>query len=497
MTNAGVLLAASLVFSLGYADESMSVKKESKPMIRIDGYAGSFSKFGFNNQPVNNAKGQYPTESFSTMVGQLDLNIDPSEKFGWEDTSITFDVGVTAGGLIYDSTKFINNDGFDQASPVGGLNYNFIGYWGGYSNTLNPDGIHTRNIVIHNAYVDFKSKYFDFKGGRFASDADYLSGHMQGIKTSVHSKFLGNNEARLWWVSSFGRAFADSQWLYDYYAPTAIYQNYDVNGKRYYNLSGIHIGGLDLTLSNEDGSKSLLIRPFTQFMVNIATAVGGKVVGTYTWGDLKSTTQLMGYGVYIQDKQWNLARGLERINGVRYYRGQKIDRYSYNISLMQTFNLHDYNFGLGLYKNFGYANAYVGTIGNKGLKFDFWTSSVYEIGQSLSDAVSRNAFNAYLWVGGTHNVHIGDFTWTLLGRYTTSTRSDEQSIYLDMYQSLKNFGVGLRFEYFRDVTNQGYKVGSYSKVADNFEGRTDDRSSVFLYIDYKFSTGIGSFSKNI
>ncbi|PAF44981.1 outer membrane family protein [Helicobacter sp. 11S02629-2] len=492
----GLVLAAGLVLSLAYADESTSVdKKPSRPMVRLDGYVGTFSKFGFNDQPVDVKKGQFPTESFTTVIGQLDLNIDPSEKLGWEDTSLTFDVGATLGGLAYDSTKFDNNADFKEISPKGGLNYNYFGYWGGYDSSITPNGNNTRNFMIHNAYVDFKSKYFDFIGGRFESNADYLSGYMQGIRTNVHYKFGESNEIKAWWVSSFGRAFAYSQWLYDYYAPTAIYQNFGPVGSRTYNLTGIHIGGIDLSLANADGSKSLLIRPFTQFMVDIATAVGGKIVGTDTWGDFKSTTQLMGYYVYIQDKQWNLANGFTPINGIRYYRGQQIDRNSYNISLIQTFNYLNYNFGLGLYKNFGYANAYVGTIGNKGLKFDFWTSSVYEIGQSLSDAVSRNAFTGYAWVGGTHDVGIGDFTWTILARYTTSTRSEEQSIYLDMYQSLKYFGVGMKLEYFRDRTNQGFDVSSYSKVADNFPGRVDDRSHIFFYIDYKFSTGLKSLAK--
>ncbi|PAF45856.1 outer membrane family protein [Helicobacter sp. 11S02629-2] len=495
-----IVLAASLVgtLALGADNADTSTTTTAKrPMVMLDGYVGTFSKFGFNNAPVDTTKGQYPTESFTSLITQLDLNIDPSQKFGWEDTSLVFDVGATLGGLAYDSTKFANNGNFPGSE--GGLSYNYVGYWGGYAQNQTLNGNTARNIVVHNAYLDFKSKYFDFKGGRYESKIDYFSGYTQGFTTSLHTKFAGNHELRLWWQSSWGRAQAYSEWLYDYYAPTSGWQHTAQGGTSNPNLLGVHAGGIDIYAQNADGSHSLLLRPFAYFTPGVFTAVGGKAVGSYASGDFKSTTTLQGYWVKVDDKEWNLAGtagNLEKQGDIRYAKGQVIDQNSYNLALIQKFNYQNYDFGVGFYKNFGMANAYMGSIGNSALSdIDVYSNSVYEIGQSLSAVVGRRAFTSYLWLGGNQDVKIGTLTWRLQGRYTTSDRAEEPAVTLDLYQQFKMFGVGFTAEWMRDYTNRGFMVGSYTKVADNFAPRVDDRSHIYFYIDYKFSSGVKAFMR--
>ncbi|PAF50237.1 hypothetical protein BKH43_04850 [Helicobacter sp. 13S00401-1] len=496
-----LVLAASLVGTLAFGEGSANVNQAGvakRPIVMLDGYVGTFSKFGLNDQSIDNKTGQYPTESFTSLITQLDLNIDPSEKLGWEDTSLTFDIGATLGGLAYDSTKFADNSGFSGADGTGGLGYNYVGYWGGYINQ-GANGNNARNIMVHNAYLNFKSKYFDFQGGRYESKIDYFSGYTQGFTTSVHFKFAGDHEARFWWQSSWGRAQAYSEWLYDYYAPTAGWENTGRSVANNPNLKGVHAGGIDIKVQNADGSHNVLLRPFVYFTPGVFTAVGGKAVAAYGNSDFKSTTTLQGYWVKVANEEWNLAGtpgNLQLIDGIRYAKGQVIDQNSYNLALIQKFNMKNYDFGFGLYKNFGMANAYMGSIGNSALSdIDVYSNSVYEIGQSLSAVVGRRAFTSYLWVGGNHDVKIGTLTWRLQGRYTTSDRAEEPALTLDLYQQFKMFGVGFTAEWMRDYTNRGFMVGSYNKVASNFAPRVDDRSHIYFYIDYKFSSGVKAFMR--
>ncbi|PAF45857.1 outer membrane family protein [Helicobacter sp. 11S02629-2] len=484
-----LILAASLVGTLALGDEAASTTTTAKrPMVMLDGYVGTFSKFGFNQTPVDATKDRYPTESFTSLVTQLDLNIDPSQKFGWEDTSLTFDVGATLGGLAYDSTKFDNN-----GTNGGGLAFNYFGYRDGYfRNAQEATGNNTRNIIVHNAYVDFKSKYFDFKGGRYESDADYLSGYNQGFSTNVHYKFGDNNEAKLWWMSSWGRGLAYSRWFYDFYSESGGWQKD--------NFSGLHFAGLDLTFGNADNTRNILVRPFVEFANNIFTQVGGKVVATFGDSNFKSKTHLQGYWVGLSNATMNDPSKLSAVGtglNAKLF-GETLDKNSFNLALIQTFYVKDFDFGLGLYKNFGFANAIIGTTGNASFNsyVDVNANSVYAYGRDYINALARNAFSAYGFVGGTHDVGIGDLTWNLQYRYTTAPRAEENSLSLDIYQQFKDFGVGLNLVYLGVQTNAGYAVGQlFAGNPSTLGRRYDDRSHAYFYIDYKFSSGVKNFMK--
>ena len=105
-------------------------------------------------------------------------------------------------------------------------------------------------------------------------------------------------------------------------------------------------------------------------------------------------------------------------------------------------------------------------------------ASVYDIGPSLNDITSRNAFSVWLSGGGAHGNEVGTFSWEILGRYTTAPRSDEASVALFLSQAFSNgFALGLKLEWFSDTTKAGYLSDSK---------RTDDRSHAFVTLDYNF-----------
>lgn len=52
------------------------------------------------------------------------------------------------------------------------------------------------------------------------------------------------------------------------------------------------------------------------------------------------------------------------------------------------------------------ANAYIGTTGNP-LGIDFWTNSVYDIGQAISHVVTADAISGWVFGGGVHKSGCG------------------------------------------------------------------------------------------
>ena len=147
-----------------------------------------------------------------------------------------------------------------------------------------------RNYILHNAYIDFQSDYFNLKGGRYESGIDYFSGYTQGFNADIHFNVAPNDDLKIWWFSSWGRAFAYSQWFLDFYAPKTSKSK---NGKLV--NTGIHSGGIDYahnSISDNNGAKdgmSILFRPWTQFYASLFNAAGGKLDYQQYFGN--------GYGV--------------------------------------------------------------------------------------------------------------------------------------------------------------------------------------------------------
>ena len=326
--------------------------------------------------------------------------------------------------------------------------------------------------MLHNAFIDFQSTYFNLKGGRYESDKDYHSGYTQGFSVDLHFNPTPNDEIKFWWFSSWGRALADSQWFLDFYAVKLGADEKNI---------GIHSGGMDYkhdSIVENDGIKSgasVLFRPWTQFYASLFNAAGGKLDYQHYFGN--------GYGVglTIQGYALNLIGNKNVVKtGLS---GNRIDKLSGNLNAILKAYMFDYNVRLGIYKNFGSANSHIGTYGNP-LGIDQWTASVYDKGPSLNDITSRNAFSVWLSGGGAHGNEVGTFSWEILGRYTTAPRSDEASVALFLNQRFNNgFALGLKLEWFSDTTKAGYTIYGNTALTKN---RTDDRSHAFVTLDYNF-----------
>lgn len=454
------LVAVSLALSSAFADES---KEE---FFGYSGGVGTFSKIGFDTG------GAYPTESFTTLFGRIDTTYNFKALMDSNAIdALKIGVGIAGNGLIWDTTATDGQSTWQYANVKGsGRNSAYVGAWYGKAG-FNGKGV--RNYILHNAYLDFQSEYFNLKGGRYESAMDYFSGYTQGFNADVHFKVAANDELKFWWFSSWGRGFAYSQWFLDFYAPVSSKTK---SGKDE-NL-GIHSGGIDYvhnSITTNNGVKdgmSILFRPWTQFYASVFNAAGGKLDYQHYFGNGYGVgLTIQGYALNVIGKN-NYANGVESLNT-----GEQVDKTSGNLNAILKAYMFDYNLRLGVYKNFGTAGAYIGTYGNP-LGIDQWTASVYDIGPSLNDITSRNAFSVWLSGGGAHGNEVGTFSWEILGRYTTAPRSDEASVALFLSQAFSNgFALGLKLEWFNDTTKAGYLSDSK---------RTDDRSHAFVTLDYNF-----------
>lgn len=442
--------------------------------IKYNGWLEAFGKGGFNNQAIDADKGIYPTDSFLNVVGSLgfDGNLLPKDT---ENQSLKYGFNVTGGSMILDSTS--------KGFPLGpdSVNNEYVGNWAGYNQNLGPkDGTNRHLYVVNNAYLDYTYGDFDtspfsfqFKGGRYLSSAEYMSGYTQGFEAAMKFKFSDSQSLKLWWYSSYGRAFAFGQWLIDFYSP----QGYMTSGGQFANY-GIHafkaiysLGGLDIT-------PYIYFSPGTYtapaFRVEYDTNKGFDGTGFRSRTFANILLPIYGDDTWVGKYRW----------------GSIVDKYTQSLLIQQQFDYNNYNFGLGLYKNFGHANARIGTTGNPWM-IDFWTASSYDIGRSISDMIGKDAITPYLFVGGTHFAN--KLWWQILGRWTDAERSQEHSVALNLkYQIDERLSIGGKIEYFSDTTKAGYKVGWANESGSN--GNTApqsgtpknvaDRSHAFLWIHY-------------
>lgn len=458
-------------------------------LFTLRGNVGTFTKAGFNSARIDTTNGIYPTESFTSVFGEINGIFDINAVMD-SDYFSKFEIGIggAAAGLAYDSTKNDASGGNLSAGNGSGLNNQYIGSWAGYLGTLDGAGYHTnRQVILHNAYLDLQGKYFNFKLGRYESDMSYFSGYTQGFNIDYHTSFgdteaRPDNEVKLWWFSSFGRAFAYSQWFLDYYAVKAT----DTNGDGTADISyGIHALGSDVVyggiVENEDGyamGDRLLVRPFLYFYPGLYEAPGVQAMYEYQFGNglgFKVTAQ--GFALHVHKKY----------TGAKQRYDETVDEWSGNLNLIAQGFIYNYNVRAGYYENFGSGNSHFGTYGNP-MGLDFWTAGVYDIGASISDVINRNARTGYISGGGHYDLKYGTLSWDILGRITRSPRSDEESIALQLSHAFKNgLALGLKLEWYRDTTKAGYNPGaSFGSNTTLTKARTDDRSHAFFTIDYTF-----------
>lgn len=478
---------ASLILALGSSSLLLAnANTNNKDFFSVNGNLGLFNKVGFNTVKINKDIGKYPTESFSALFGKIDTEYNFLAFMDSESINkLNIGLGVSAGALVFDSTKKdaspLSSGGLSSGS---GLNNNYVGGWGGYF----ADGYpykNNRNYVIQNAFLNLDSKYVNFIVGRYESDMDYYSGYTEGFNIDTHFKYgdKKDNDFKLWAFGSWGRAFAYSQWLLDFYAPKATKTS---SGKMV--NKGIYAIGFDLNYGEINESspyvkvgENILFRPFVYFYPTLYEAPGIKLQYNKQFGDgFGITTTLQGFFLHVHP-----AYTTKRDSTAKRY-DSRVDEYSGNINLIVKANIMNYNARVGYYQNIGSGNSHFGTYGNP-IGFDFWDASVYDIGASISDVINRNAITGYVSGGGEHQLEYGAFSWDLLGRITRSPRSDEESVVLNLKHIFaNNIALGLTLEWFRDTTKTGYNPGANIGGSILTSKRTDDRSYMFATFDYNF-----------
>lgn len=444
------------------AKKPTSIVEGEKFSLIYTGWVESFSKIGFNNQSIDPNLGKYPTDSFSAMVGSFGLKSELKSQI----QTLKAGLSVTAGALVYDSSS--------EAYPggTGSVMNEYIGMWEGFD-LQGKSSVKRHYYVVNNAYLDYELKLgaksgFYLKGGRYESSAEYMSGYTQGFEVGLN---LGN--LKLWWFSSYGRAFAYGQWLVDFYAPRGYV---DSGGKFVHN--GIHAFkatysflGLDI-IPAVYFSKGTYIAPIIEARYDTNRDFAGKGFRSQT------TVHFM-----------NPLHESRVVGGYRY--GDLVGKEAQTLYIKQRFDINQYNFGLGLYKNFGNANAYIGTIGNP-LSLDLWTTTAYDLERNISDMIGKDAITPFVFVGGKH--FDNRFSWNLISRYSDSRRSEEASIAGSLSYALGGgLSVGVKLEWLRDTTKAGYRVGSNPKndgsdlsTIKSTPKRTDDRSHSFIWVRYEF-----------
>lgn len=445
-------------------------KKDKPKFFTFYGAVGSFNRFGFNNQSINESIGQYPTDSLLSIYTEGNIKLDLLHYVDNPDISkLDFVLGGALGGIVYDSTR-------KQAAANGGLGHWYVGYYAGFLGDKTDNIADSHNWVNHNLYIDFKWRGLGLKAGRYKSWMDQQSAYTQGFNIDYTFKFNGF-KLKPWWFSSFGRAYAYAQWIYDWYSERTSDTNGD--GTDDANL-GKHAVGADFVLggiTKSEAGKSgyeLTIRPYLWFYPDDFTAIGGRVIHEqYFNADWGMKLQLQGYYFNINDKY---------VGGD--YDGDPRDKHSVNLNIVAEGFYKTWSAAIGIYKNFGHPNS---RFGGYPIYIDKWTASVYDIGRSKADIGSRNALSEYFFVAKSFNTSWGTSNAKILARFTQSPRSDEISIGLLLGHTFKNaLTIGLKLEYFSDTTHAGYYVNPSQESIRLARDRTDDRSHAFVTLDYAF-----------
>lgn len=424
-----------------------------------------FSKVGFNQKRVNFEQNLYPTDTWGAVSAAAQIDFDfLSQEQKDNGHSLTGSIGGRAGGVIFDAMKDITLDSRFQ-------NY-FFGKEGG-GNSIVANAYINQNFVLYNLYLEYIVKKgdhsFSTKVGRYRSKAQFHSGYTQGFEFDYNYKGLN-----LWWFSSYGRAFAYTQWMYDFYQPK-------MHGNTYY---GTH--AFKPSYSFDSG---FYISPFIYF--NTDFYVAPMLEMSYT-----SNKNFKGEGFNSITKVIFMAP-FHIANGLKDWRYMhQAGKNGQTISIDQEFNYNNWKFGGGWYQNFGNANAHIGTYGNAalGAHWDFWTNTAYDWG-ALTNAISKDAKTGYLFLGANH----GKVSWDILGRITRSIRADEEAIPLNIYYNInKNVSIWFKVEWQQVTLHKGFLVGDKTGYELGYgthgpdgapkltKNSKQDRSHAFVQVTYKF-----------
>ncbi|PAF42548.1 outer membrane family protein [Helicobacter sp. 11S03491-1] len=400
----------------------------------ISGEASTFSKFGFDTRKYNPNKGIYPTESYTTIMGELNAQLNLAE-------GLDVAIGGMLNALVYDSTIW-QGDG-----PLG---TNYIGYWAGHSGqTLQSPKFY----MIHNAYIHYEYKdIFGIKAGRYETTGlDWFSAFNQGVE--FYAKYNG---IKIWGIFSDARASAYNDWFWSY-------------GRYYTEGKPLFAGGINYS------KNGLSISPYLYYIPKSLQAPGFNIAydtnPDFQGNGFRSKTTIIALFPIYKNTNAN-SRDTTVFS-------QLLGKNAQSIFIKQHFDINQYNFGIIFYKNFGNANGRIGIYGDP-ITYNIWTGSVYDSGPSLSNMIGKDALSGFLYFGSK----IQNLKWKILGRLTDSPRSDEQSLALYLaYTFNPHLNAGIKLEYFRDTTHKGYEIGNAPALQKD---NTSDRSHAMAHITYIF-----------
>lgn len=411
------------------------------PLISIDfsvnGQMSSFSKIGFDTRKYDPKKDIYPTESYASILGELNLNAKLTK--GLHAT-----IGGVASGLIYDSTIFQGKQGWNYPYQIG---TNYIGYYAGHSGQKLQT---PKFFMLHNIYIDYDYEgIFGLTIGRYETkDKDWFSAHNQGAEFYVNYA-----NVKAWAMFSDARASAFADWFWSY-------------GRYYSNNEFLFASGVNYLKNGLDFSPYLYHIPKNLIAPGIHISYDSDI-------DFKikihsKTTLVALFPIYL---------GKDLNDAIVF--GQKLGKTAQSIFVKQEFDINNYSFGAAFYGNFGNGNGKIGIYGDP-INFNIWTGSVYDTGTSLSNIVGKDAMSGFLFVSSNKN----KFTWQLLGRLTKSPRADEKSLALFLnYEFSSVLKLGFKIEYFNNIIYKGYSIGSASPLTKN---NISDRSHLMLYLTQSF-----------
>lgn len=166
--------------------------------VLLNGSAETFGKFGFDKNkymPSSGGEvGQYPTDSYASMFGEININIEFTKNF----KAI---LGGALNGKIYDSSTSQGDTGLKDSG--------YIGFYQGYYGDSNQKN---RNYILHNAFLEFNSEYVGFKLGRYeVENLDWFNAFNQGGEIYAKYGFV-----KAFAFYSDARAMAYSNWFWDY-----------------------------------------------------------------------------------------------------------------------------------------------------------------------------------------------------------------------------------------------------------------------------------------
>ncbi|PAF49935.1 hypothetical protein BKH41_01140 [Helicobacter sp. 12S02232-10] len=443
-------LFAKIVFGLDY---------------NFSGNIANYSKFGLNHSVINETTGQYPTDSFSVLYALANLDIVTKNHFN-------MGVGFAFGGIIYDSTKYDRDVEGKLVNP-NGLAYKYLGYYQGFYAQRKATALNTKNYYFSNLYAGYENSFFSFKIGRFLfRNTDWLTGNQEGAE--IHFK---TDHIDIWGVMTHKKASLGGKWLKDF---------------KYINSSKMptFVTGVKMKF------QKFIFNPYVQSQPNLYLMSGFNLsyaTSFNLWGTpINSETSLLSFYIHhtpmaqnrisVYDNGEIPVFGQITVPTLHGYKGRRVGKGGENFLIKQVFKISQndlkHHFGFQIYKNFGNSNEFVGGYGNP-LGIDLNDSTIYDRGTANNAIFADNAFNNIVFYG----IKYQKFDMNVVNRYTTSSRSNEESFSLNMdYLFANKLSLGINFTYFDDITKKGYQV--YQTYLEH--NIKEDRSYISTYIKHTF-----------